>query len=210
MVDKKCSECDIVIHGHTNKKYCDECRYYKRLESMRKFNLKRRKIIKISDIEKINENEMFKVIENYEVYYISNMGRVFSRVYGELHPQLNNGGYKEVRFSKEGGHSWFRVHRLVAKHFIENDNPEYTIIDHINRNRTDNRVDNLRWCNHKINSNNAISVINRKGSVDKTKNSLKPFRVRFYSKDLSNKRQRSRYFATRDEAEEFLEQQNAD
>jgi hypothetical protein len=48
------------------------------------------------------------------------------------------------------------LHRVIGEQFIEN--PEnLPDIDHINRIRTDNRIDNLRWVSRELNRHNRIS-----------------------------------------------------
>ena len=46
------------------------------------------------------------------------------------------------------------VHRLVAETFLSNPKG-YNEIDHINHNKQDNRVENLRWCTHTENMSNS-------------------------------------------------------
>ena len=50
-------------------------------------------------------------------------------------------------------------HKLIAKQFIENPN-DYDYVDHINRNKLDYRVENLRWCSASDNSKNRTSTHN--------------------------------------------------
>ena len=46
-------------------------------------------------------------------------------------------------------------HRIIAQQFIENDDPENkTEIDHINNQRDDNHISNLRWCSRSDNCKN--------------------------------------------------------
>ena len=49
-----------------------------------------------------------------------------------------------------------RKHRLIALQFLPNPN-NYTQVDHINHNRRDNHLDNLRWISHSDNSRNKSS-----------------------------------------------------
>ena len=67
-----------------------------------------------------------------------------------------SGRYASVKFHGKVYH----VHRLVAETFIQNPENKPTV-DHINRNRFDNRVENLRWATQKEQIDNSSHVIDR-------------------------------------------------
>jgi len=54
------------------------------------------------------------------------------------------------------GYQKFYTHRLIAETFIENPEDKPTV-DHIDRNPSNNRLDNLRWATHKEQSANTES-----------------------------------------------------
>ena len=83
-------------------------------------------------------------IIGFENYLIYNDGRVFGKKYNKFLKHRTNKGYKHVNLSKQGKHKTHKIHRLVAQHYIPN--PENKpCVDHINRIKTDNRLENLRW-----------------------------------------------------------------
>lgn len=91
--------------------------------------------------------EEWKLIDGHPEYMISNLGRVKSTKRKNdiiLSTSKKNNGYLQVTlFTNDLGH-YISIHRLVGLHFIPNpDNKPQ--IDHINNNKEDNRVENLRW-----------------------------------------------------------------
>lgn len=102
--------------------------------------------------------EIWKNIEGYPNYQVSNFGNVRSLNYhreGEskiLKTSLNHKGYQLVSLYKNNKRKTFQVHRLVAQAFIQNpDNlPQ---VNHKDENKQNNCVDNLEWCDVKYNCN---------------------------------------------------------
>lgn len=94
-------------------------------------------------------------IEGFDKYFISKSGEVFSK-HGKnemaLKKHINKGGYEFVVLSKQNKSHTRLVHRLVANAFIKNPDKK-RCINHLNEIKTDNNVENLKWCNHTENNN---------------------------------------------------------
>lgn len=102
----------------------------------------------------MNKKEMWKDIKGYEEkYQVSNLGRVKNKQRDFILKQTkDNNGYLKVALSKNKYIKHFRVHRLVAMSFLENEN-NYKYVNHINENKEDNRLENLEFCSSKYNCN---------------------------------------------------------
>lgn len=101
-----------------------------------------------------------KLIPNYPEYSITTDGKVFSHkkpggngkgkvldysYKRELEPRLGRGGYLKVVLESGTDRSRHTsIHRLVAETYLPNPH-NYDTVNHINEDKTDNRIENLEW-----------------------------------------------------------------
>ena len=91
-------------------------------------------------------------------YLASDEGKVYSkRANKMLRPGCDKDGYLTHILCVNGKRHTTKVHRLVAIAFIPNPDNK-PAIDHINENKQDNRVSNLKWVTNQENANNPITL----------------------------------------------------
>ena len=83
--------------------------------------------------------EQWKIIEGYPNYNISTHGRVKNKRDIILKCINNFEGYHVLSLSKSGKQRQFKVHRLVATHFIDNPKNKPSV-DHIDNNRVNKNI----------------------------------------------------------------------
>ena len=116
--------------------------------------------------------EIWKDINGFEgIYRISNQGNVLSvRNNIILNPDKKGNWYLVVKLQLRRKHIDKKIHRLVAKYFIENPN-NYPQVNHINGNKNENRFENLEWVSASTNVKHAVSM--GLFHITEDKNSLK-------------------------------------
>ena len=98
--------------------------------------------------------EIWKDIKGFEgIYKVSNKGKIKNKFNRIRKTKLNyENGYEYIGLRKEGKYYWKFVHKIVAETFIPNPKG-YSIVNHIDEDKTDNRAENLEWCTQKYNMN---------------------------------------------------------
>lgn len=106
--------------------------------------------------------ERWRPVEDFPLYEVSNLGRVRKKEYMTqdkrccrkariISPVLNKNGYYYVNIIDRSGKHYFKtIHRLVATAFLPNPN-DYPDINHKDRDKKNNTVENLEWCTTKYN-----------------------------------------------------------
>lgn len=108
---------------------------------------------------KTKKTETWKNIDGFSNYQVSDEGNVRNIKTGNYLKPYKSGisGYVQVRLTDDTGklHRIY-LHRLVMITFkgLDPNKPE---VDHINTDKKDNRLVNLRWTTHQENINNPLT-----------------------------------------------------
>ena len=153
--------------------------------------------------------EEWKNVIGYEgLYEVSNIGNVRNvRRNTLLKLSKNNYGYIQVSLYKNGIRTGLKVHRLVAEAFLPNpDNlPQ---VNHLDEDKTNNRVENLEWCTAKYNNTyghrteNAINTRVKNGYADPNfigfglneKEYIKQYNRIYYERNREKSKERSKIY----------------
>lgn len=106
--------------------------------------------------------ELWKVINGYKNYEVSNFGRIRNINSGKILSQSMRNNYKRVGLFSCPKQKSFDVHRLVAEHFLPEPSNDLVVaasktklkkvvVNHIDGIKTNNRVDNLEWTTYSDN-----------------------------------------------------------
>ncbi len=105
-------------------------------------------------IEETDMNE-FVIIKDFPNYKINKKGKILNKEGKELSTHLRGkNNYLCCHLYRDGKQYTHSIHRLLAIHFIETKD-ENLVVDHIDRNKLNNDLTNLRWATFSENAKNS-------------------------------------------------------
>ena len=142
-------------------------------------------------------------IKGYENYLIFEDSVIINTNTGrELKPGVDKAiGYYRVCLTKNNKENMKLIHRLLAEAYIPNPHNK-SEVDHINRIKTDNRIENLRWATHLENMQN-LSEYKTNTSGTPNVYYAKDRDKWHYQKTINGVKHSSPYYDTPEEAIEY-------
>ena len=141
-------------------------------------------------------------ITDYPNYLIYDDGRVQNKKTKRfLKPNKDNNGYLKLVLCQNKKPKTFRIHRLVALHYIPLVEGK-TEVDHIDRDKTNNNISNLRWCNKSENQRNTGARRNNKLGIKHIQKRNNIYRVAINTKSVKC----DKTFKTLEEAIEYRDE----
>ena len=137
-------------------------------------------------------------IEGFENYLIYEDGSVYSKKNKKFLKSYDTNGYLRVTMPNDIKKN---IHRLVAEHYIPNPH-NYKEVDHIDRDKTNNSISNLRWVNHSMNQHNTGL---RKDNKLGIKN-IHPTKDGYRFKIVRNGKRHDKHFTNLEEAIKYKEE----
>jgi hypothetical protein len=143
-------------------------------------------------------------IAKKELYKVSNYGRIINckKEKEFLRNKTFINGYETISLKQElNNKSTSRyVHKIVAQHFIEKESEEQVFVIHLDYDKNNNEVENLKWATkrekelHQFNHPNWDNIVkNRSKNIGK----LTPGKVKIIKRQLKNKNNRITMIAKR-------------
>ena len=100
---------------------------------------------------------IWKSIENYDNYSVSNDGNIKNNTTQRILKYYIRNGYKSVTLSKNNIKKTFNIHTIVAEEFLEKPKSKKYVVNHINEDKLDNHINNLEYITYKDNTSYSSS-----------------------------------------------------
>jgi len=96
----------------------------------------------------------YELKDGFNNYMINKNGEIYSKNQKKVMKQsISNKGYYMIKLRKDNRCYSKLIHRLLGIQFLDNSN-NLPLIDHKNRNKQDNNLNNLRWVTRSENCKN--------------------------------------------------------